>query len=189
MHKKRFWIALLLVMLVSMIGQLVVLAQDAPTVGGTLVIAVPNDFDTLDIHKTGDGNAMSAGWLMGATLVFRDVDASYKPWLAESWETSDDGLIWTFHLRQDVKFHDGTPLTANDYAWTISRLLNPETAAARCSQRRRAGRLHAATDAGIALPDPAGAAFQHGRRAALLAGICRGAGRQLRAHLHGRRSL
>jgi peptide/nickel transport system substrate-binding protein len=143
--KKGFLIALLLVVLGSMIGQVAV-AQDAPVQGGTLVIAVPNDFDTLDIHKSADGNAMSAAWLMGATLVFRDVDASYKPWLAESWETSEDGLVWTFHLRQDVKFHDGTPLTANDFAWTIARLLDPETGAG------QAGRMRAVASA-VALDD------------------------------------
>src|SRR5262249_26100681 len=40
--------------------------------------------------------------------------AGVEPALAESWDTSADGLTWTFHLRQGVKFSDGTPLTAND---------------------------------------------------------------------------
>src|ERR1051325_11991463 len=40
--------------------------------------------------------------------------ASVEPALAESWDTTPDGLAWTFHLRQGVKFSDGTPLTSND---------------------------------------------------------------------------
>jgi len=46
-----------------------------------------------------------------------------KPWLAESHEVSDDGLTWTFKIRNGVKFHDGTPLTAADVAYSFTRLL------------------------------------------------------------------
>ncbi len=56
------------------------------------------------------------------TLVFPNPDGTISPWLAESWETSDDGLTWTFHLRQDVQFHDGSNLTASDVAYSFNRL-------------------------------------------------------------------
>lgn len=46
-----------------------------------------------------------------------------KPLLAEKWEVSDDGLTWTFHLRKDVKFNDGTPFTAQDVAFTYNELI------------------------------------------------------------------
>jgi peptide/nickel transport system substrate-binding protein len=42
------------------------------------------------------------------------------PGLAETWETSDDGLVWTFHIREGVTFHDGTPCTAEDIAWSLN---------------------------------------------------------------------
>ncbi len=42
------------------------------------------------------------------------------PGLADTWETSDDGLVWTFHIREGVTFHDGTPCTAEDIAWSLN---------------------------------------------------------------------
>ena len=47
-----------------------------------------------------------------------------KPHLAESWDISDDGLTYTFHLRQGVLFHDGTELTAEDVAFSMDRMLS-----------------------------------------------------------------
>ncbi|RLB29675.1 MAG: ABC transporter substrate-binding protein [Deltaproteobacteria bacterium] len=45
------------------------------------------------------------------------------PWLAESWDASEDGLTYTFHLRKGVLFHDGTELTAEDVAFSMDRML------------------------------------------------------------------
>ena len=48
------------------------------------------------------------------------LDGTYKPGLAESWEVSDDGTVWTFKIHDDVKFHDGEPLTAQDIAFSYN---------------------------------------------------------------------
>jgi peptide/nickel transport system substrate-binding protein len=58
------------------------------------------------------------------------VDDSFKPqpMLAESWEFNDKADEWTFHLRQDVLFHDGDKLTAKDVVYTYRRVLDPATA-------------------------------------------------------------
>jgi peptide/nickel transport system substrate-binding protein len=53
--------------------------------------------------------------------------ARVVPDLAVSWETSKDGLAWTFRLRNDVKWHDGTPFTADDVKFTFDRILDPNT--------------------------------------------------------------
>ena len=50
-----------------------------------------------------------------------------EPLLAKSWERSDDGLTWTFHLRDDVRWHDGEPFTAHDVDFTFNRIIyNPD---------------------------------------------------------------
>jgi peptide/nickel transport system substrate-binding protein len=67
------------------------------------------------------------------TLVYRALDSGtnagdqFLPGLAESWEMSDDGLTYTFHLRRDVIFHDGTPFTAEAVRANIERVANPDT--------------------------------------------------------------
>lgn len=51
-----------------------------------------------------------------------------KPGIAESWDESEDGLTYTFHLRKDAKWSDGEPITAADFEYSWKRLVNPETA-------------------------------------------------------------
>ncbi len=57
------------------------------------------------------------------SLVFPNTDGGVDPHLAESWDTSEDGLTWTFNLKQGVKFHNGSELTASDVAWSMNRIL------------------------------------------------------------------
>jgi len=54
--------------------------------------------------------------------------AEIEPELAESWETSEDGLTWTFNLRDDVLWSDGQPVTAQDVVYSVKRAIMPETA-------------------------------------------------------------
>lgn len=56
------------------------------------------------------------------TLIFPTADEKVIPWLAETWKTSDDGLTWTFQLRQGVQFHDGSELMASDVVYSFNRL-------------------------------------------------------------------
>ncbi|MGB0998429.1 MAG: peptide ABC transporter substrate-binding protein [Pseudomonadales bacterium] len=51
------------------------------------------------------------------------------PGAATHWTVSDDGLTWTFSLRKNLRWSDGTPLTADDFVYSLRRLMNPETAA------------------------------------------------------------
>lgn len=99
-----------------------------PPVGGTLRFAQYGDPDTLDAHRTSLLVSANVLQFLGAALVYLDPDTNVVPWLAESWEVSDDGLVWTFSLRDDVKFSNGDPLTAQDFAFTYRRAVDPETA-------------------------------------------------------------
>jgi len=61
------------------------------------------------------------------TLVYRHPQTmDFVPGLAERWEMSSDGLAWTFYLRNDVKFHDGTPFNAQAVGTNLDRIMNPE---------------------------------------------------------------
>lgn len=63
------------------------------------------------------------------TLVYRDpTTGEFVPGLAETWEISTDGTRYTFHLRQDVTFHDGTPFNAQAVAANLDRILDPDVA-------------------------------------------------------------
>ena len=58
-----------------------------------------------------------------------DKDNKIIPGAAESYDVSPDGLTWTFHLRKDLKWSDGSPLTANDFVYSWKRVADPNTAA------------------------------------------------------------
>lgn len=97
-----------------------------PTADNTLVSYFAADKDTFDPHKTTNSGGTEE---FGGTLIAKHPETGeYVPYLAERWEASEDGLTLTFYLRDDVKFHDGTPLTAEDFAWTFMRAIAPETA-------------------------------------------------------------
>lgn len=64
--------------------------------------------------------------LMFDSLLEMDESLGWIPGLAEDWQISSDNLTVTFDLRKDVKWHDGTPFTAKDVAWTIKSMLHPD---------------------------------------------------------------
>lgn len=61
-------------------------------------------------------------------LVGKDAASRPVPGSAERWTVSEDGLLYVFHLRPGLRWSDGTPLTAEDFAWSFQRLLDPATA-------------------------------------------------------------
>lgn len=98
--------------------------------GGELSYALATSPDTLDPHRSGLAVAVRAIRTIHDSLVAQLPDGTIQPWLATEWEVSEDGKSYTFKLRQDVKFHDGTPFNAEAVKYNYDRILNPETKAA-----------------------------------------------------------
>ena len=92
--------------------------------GGTLTFATISEPLTFNLAIANDSSSSIV-----LAYVFEGLtDTSWltdevEPMLAESWERSDDGLTWTFHLRKDVRWHDGRPFTAHDVDFTFNRII------------------------------------------------------------------
>ncbi|MBE3558045.1 MAG: peptide ABC transporter substrate-binding protein [Ktedonobacteraceae bacterium] len=85
------------------------------------------DFDTLDPALVHDAASIRAVQMIFTGLVQLDDQLKVHAQIARSWEVGSDGVSWTFHLRPNLKFSDGTPLTAADVAYSIDRALQPAT--------------------------------------------------------------
>ncbi len=103
-------------------------AQEKPKRGGTLTIGRNHDADTLYPGRSTGLSAIATNLLLYDGLVLHDFQMKVRPALAERWETSADGLTWTFHLRKNVKFHCGAPLTAQDVKDHFDRWIDPKEA-------------------------------------------------------------
>lgn len=101
-----------------------------PTPGGELTYALATSPDSLDPHRSGLAVAVRVIRTLHDNLVVQALDGSIKPWLATEWTVSPDGKSYTFKLRKDVKFHDGTPFNAEAVKYNYDRILDPETKAA-----------------------------------------------------------
>ena len=94
---------------------------------GTLRVAVGSSLNTLDPAKTTIGDEYIFVHLVFNGLTRIDRDLTTKPDLAVSWSASDDLKVWTFKLREGVKFHNGKPFSAEDVVATMLRILDPAT--------------------------------------------------------------
>ncbi len=101
----------------------------APVDGGTATVAETSDFDAFNelVSTDYDTNQVMDNMLF-VTLIRFDEKLGYQPYLADSFALADDGLSMTFHLRDDMKWHDGEPVTADDVVWTAEMAMNPEIA-------------------------------------------------------------
>src|SRR5690606_2930968 len=99
----------------------------APVLGGTLVVASAIDLEHANPLITTEGVTHDVlRSLLYMTLVRHGRDNGYEPWLAESWELEGDtGIV--FHIRRDVRWHDGLPTTAHDVEFTYRLAKAPET--------------------------------------------------------------
>ena len=114
---------LLFTFLISMIAGFVsVFADSHVKRGGTLIFGRGGDSVGLDPAHEEDGESFKVCDNIYDTLIqYKDESTDLEPALATSWESSDDGLVWTFHLRRDVTFHDGTPFNAEAVLFSLNR--------------------------------------------------------------------
>ncbi|MEO1681107.1 MAG: ABC transporter substrate-binding protein [Pseudomonadota bacterium] len=80
-------------------------------------------FGTIDPAKINDYTEYMAGVNLYEALTTLDGSGAIQPLLAESWTTSEDGLTWTFTLKDGATFQDGSPIEAKDVVWSVNRLL------------------------------------------------------------------
>ncbi|MBI2323835.1 MAG: peptide ABC transporter substrate-binding protein [Chloroflexi bacterium] len=106
-------------------------AADKPLRGGTLTFSINADITDMDPMRSRlfvDRNLM---YQMYDSLVRIDAKGQIIPWLAEKWTVSDDGKTYTFSLRKDVKFHDGSPFDAEAVKFNLDRASKTEGSARR----------------------------------------------------------
>ena len=94
--------------------------------GGTVAVGHSSKPDIINPILTSETISVDIMNLIFSSLVKFDVTQRPVPDLAQSWEVSSDGLVWTFSLRDDVKFHDGHPLTAHDVEFTYRAIMDPK---------------------------------------------------------------
>ncbi len=102
-------------------------AAAAPVRGGELVYGIRQEADTLDPHVGNARDEARVEHQIFDNLVFKGTDQKFYPWLATQWKVSEDGLSWTLQLKQNVKFHDGTPFNADAVKYNFDRMIDPAT--------------------------------------------------------------
>jgi oligopeptide transport system substrate-binding protein len=86
------------------------------------------DPPTLDPHLTSDTTSAALVVEIYSGLVTLNTNLELEPDIAERWEVSNEGTTYTFFLRDNARFHDGKPITAQDFKWSFDRSASPETA-------------------------------------------------------------
>jgi len=121
----RLWRLLLVLAVVSLLvstAQMPSYAAEPEAAKKVLVTASSKQYgETLDMFTT--ATTMEPHNMIYDTLVSVDTEGKFQPGaLAEKWEVSEDGLVWTFYLKQGVKFHDGSPFDAEAAKWNLEMM-------------------------------------------------------------------
>jgi peptide/nickel transport system substrate-binding protein len=101
--------------------------ETAPVTGGDLLFVHQQIPSSMDANVWTGTNVARIMRQIYDPLVWQPEGGVFVPGLAEAWEVSEDGLTYTFNLRQDVIFHDGTPFNAEAVKATYDRMVDPES--------------------------------------------------------------
>ena len=141
MRERKVW---LFTTLLLILGLLMTACAPAPATGGaasgqtqsaapaaegpkgTLTIGLTTDIAAIEVPYAPERQAANASWTLYDGLVFPEADGTYSPALAEKWDVSDDGTTYTFHLRNNVTFHNGEPFNADAVVYSWQTYSQPE---------------------------------------------------------------
>src|SRR5499426_4399476 len=117
---------------ISLVGLLLLvsgtaLAADQPKRGGTLRVSYGNEIANLDFHTAQGYEMMWVAMNVGCGLINITPDGKFVGDAAESWQVSPDGRLYTFKLKKNVLFHDGTKVDAAAVKFSIDRIMDPAT--------------------------------------------------------------
>ncbi len=101
------------------------LSPQSPQYGGVYRRGFAGEPGTLDPHLVTSIYGASVVQQLFDGLVQFDAELNVVPSIAHSWEPSADGLVWTFYLRKDVKFHNGRAVVAKDFVYSFTRIMDP----------------------------------------------------------------
>lgn len=131
--KKRMLSALSLLMAALMLASCGSKDTTGPSSSGTpgtgeasktVNIAISENCITLDPHNANNQGSIIVSDCVYEPLIQTDNEGGYYPWLATDWEYDETGTVWTFHLRDDVKFNNGDPMTSADVVCSYQRLID-----------------------------------------------------------------
>ena len=120
--------------------------DDGPTVGGSITYGMTGDPVIFNPILSTDTPSGFINGRVYSGLVRSNENLEMIGDLAESWEFSDDGLVWTFKLREDVKFHDGEPLTSADVKYTYDAIKHPDYTGVRATNFKSVEKIEAPDD-------------------------------------------
>src|SRR5690606_7343250 len=121
-------------LVVTLLVGALLLFGSASAQSGTLEIAIDTAPVGLDPHLVTAFSSFAVIGQIYDSLVETNAALEIEPGLATEWSVSDDGLTYVFQLRNDVRFHNGRTMTADDVVYSLERIADPETASPQASR-------------------------------------------------------
>ena len=122
--RRSLLVAVFLAGLVLVIGNIALTTAAQSQYGGTITEALGSEPTTMNIFEGTRRPEQAVLNLIHEPLFIMNKQLTPEPLLVDSWEASEDGLTWTFVIKQGIEFHDGTPLNAEAVAFSINRHLS-----------------------------------------------------------------